>query len=82
MDNLLASTAILVALISALQWTHVTCFSVGAPFEACATLSPESDDHNAEPNPTAVPFGFDLSALDNNGVLEYIPGVTYPCMYP
>ena len=81
MANFLAFSVVLVALISALQWTHVTCFSGGAPDDACASLSPESADHNAQPDPTAVPFGFDLSPLDDgNGGFEYLPGVAYTSM--
>jgi hypothetical protein len=53
-------------------------FGIGAPSEACSTLSPSSVDHGADPQSTPPPYEIDLARLPSeNGDYSYTPGETY-----
>ena len=71
-----------VLLSIAIKVNVVQSFSGGAPAAACATLSPDPNQHGAPPQAPPVPYEVDISALDNgNGGFTYVPGRTYMCKY-
>ena len=76
MRTLLLGVALLASLYGPQQ---VSSFSMGAPIDACDTLSPNPTRHGAQPQTTEVPYIIDLSPFDDNGTLEYSPGQTYTC---
>lgn len=74
--------AVLVVLaLGVAHWsTVVEGFSSGPPSQACGTLAPNPQAHDAPPQTTPVPYEIDLSSLDDgNGGYCYQPGDTYAC---
>ena len=70
---------LLLVLFTAICVSTVSCFSTGAPADACSTLTPNRGRHQAPSQTTTVPYEIDMSVfLDaNTGQLLYIPATDY-----
>ena len=70
--TLISVTVVLATLLHA---RGVDSFSVGAPSNACDSLTPNPDRHKGPPQNTTVPYSIDLSPFGTD--LSYAPGNTY-----
>ena len=70
---------LLLFITAAVYVSTVSGYILGAPVQACTTLSPDPGAHGAPPQTTTVPYEIDMSVFgdDNSGQLLYTPATAY-----